>query len=212
MGLQSGGVLSAKRFPPLADGRVRIRAGIGTDANAVARLHVHAWQDSYRGIMPDDVLDNLDMDQRKRMWTGLMENPGQMYFYVAEVLPRPEEAATRKPVVAGVISGGPPRQYGQAFPTTIYALYVEPKVHRRGLGKRLLLRGFQHVLDDGHNAVALAVLEDNTEAIRFYEAMGGERVGYTYGVLANTAVRTALYGWSDVKSVMGLHQLVVESS
>lgn len=131
-----------------------------------------------------------------------MSNPGALFFYVAEVLPRPEEEGTRKPVVAGVVSGGPPRQYGRGFPLAIYALYVEPKVHRRGLGRRLLTRAFRHVVEAGHNAVALAVLEDNTEAIRFYEAMGGERVGYTFGVLANTAVRTALYGWSDVRATL----------
>ncbi|KAL2044143.1 hypothetical protein ABVK25_012432 [Lepraria finkii] len=43
-------------------------ARIGDEA-AVADIHVRAWQEAYRGLIPDEFLDALDPDDRARTYT-----------------------------------------------------------------------------------------------------------------------------------------------
>ena len=45
-----------------------IRPAIPADARPIAEVHVRTWQEAYRGIVPDAVLDALDVDDRERRW------------------------------------------------------------------------------------------------------------------------------------------------
>jgi hypothetical protein len=45
------------------------------DAQAIAAVHVHSWQWGYRGQIPDEILENLDIAQRARDWLEIMTAP-----------------------------------------------------------------------------------------------------------------------------------------
>ncbi|MGI8723730.1 MAG: hypothetical protein ACR2JG_16090, partial [Geodermatophilaceae bacterium] len=45
-----------------------VRGAELTDAAALGRVHVRAWQATYRGMMPDAFLDGLDPHERGDMW------------------------------------------------------------------------------------------------------------------------------------------------
>ena len=38
------------------------------DAKAIARIHVHAWQSAYQGIVPSAFLNSLRIDDREQIW------------------------------------------------------------------------------------------------------------------------------------------------
>lgn len=40
-----------------------------TDAMGVAQVHVRSWQVGYRGLMPDDYLDQLRPEERAAKYT-----------------------------------------------------------------------------------------------------------------------------------------------
>lgn len=40
-----------------------IRRGVTEDLAAVARIHVDAWKQVYRGIMPEEVLEKRNYDE-----------------------------------------------------------------------------------------------------------------------------------------------------
>jgi hypothetical protein len=43
------------------------------DVRQMARVHVRCWQETYRGLMPDAVLDDPGFPAaRERMWTGAL--------------------------------------------------------------------------------------------------------------------------------------------
>lgn len=43
------------------------------DAGQMARVHVRCWQETYRGLMPDGVLDDPGLSAaRERMWTAAL--------------------------------------------------------------------------------------------------------------------------------------------
>ena len=53
----------------------RIRAATPEDARPVAEVHVTSWRHTYRGLVPDDYLDRLSVDDRESMWLGAFADP-----------------------------------------------------------------------------------------------------------------------------------------
>ena len=63
----------------------------------------------------------------------------------------------------------------------ISKLYVDPSVHRQGIGKQLFDLGERVVAEDGHDELTAGAVFDS--AIPFYEAMGMVSVGRKFDVL-----------------------------
>jgi hypothetical protein len=65
---------------------IRLASPADTDARAVAEVHVRSWQAAYRGLLPQDYLDGLDLtlDKREAYWREaiIQGGPGLL---VAEV-------------------------------------------------------------------------------------------------------------------------------
>jgi hypothetical protein len=62
----------------------QVRKAKVEDAFAIASVHVRSWQVAYRGQMPDEFLDGLDVEKRTSMWRELTQNPDKIIF-VAEI-------------------------------------------------------------------------------------------------------------------------------
>jgi len=145
---------------------VRVRQGTVDDAEAVAAVHVRAWQTAYAGIVPDDVLAALDPVQRaKRRRTQLADphRPGMLFVAVCDG------------AVVGFAEVGPGLVGDDQFDDDtgqVYALYVDPGWWRRGVGQALLDVALAHLLAARPRPVRLWVLAANTAARRFYERYG----------------------------------------
>ena len=135
-----------------------VRAATVDDVAAISRVHVAAWQETYRGLIPDDVLDAPDaLSRRERHWAGILAL-GSRDDAVA--------VATAADDVVGFASSGPPRDDDASWPIELYTLYVLRAHHRRGLGTALL----DAVLAAG--SASLWVAERNPGAQAFYRRHG----------------------------------------
>ena len=137
-----------------------IRPITDADIDAVAALHVRAWQAGYAGIMPAGFLAALDpaaFAERRRS------------------RPRPPGAATLVAVDRGLIIGfanfGPYRT-DPPEAAELYALYVDPERWGTGIGRALMAAARTALVRDGWTEMRLWVLEDNHRARRFYERAG----------------------------------------
>src|SRR6516165_4195497 len=54
-------------------GSIRV-AGVA-DAAAIAAVHVEAWRETYKGIVPVHVLAGLSVDRRTEIWRRILTNP-----------------------------------------------------------------------------------------------------------------------------------------
>ena len=64
----------------------RVRAARPEDVAAMARVHVRSWQETYRGMFPDAVLDDPGfVERRERMWANAVADTGRARPAVAEV-------------------------------------------------------------------------------------------------------------------------------
>ena len=137
------------------------RATVG-DATAIASVHHRAWGESYRGIVPDDVLDaRAPVEKRTLIWARYLErNAG----FVAV-------ACTTEGEVAGFLSCGVAEPHTGAD-CEVQAIYVLDAHKRRGIGRKLLRAGLDHLRNQAGQTVGLWVLDANEAACRFYEALG----------------------------------------
>ena len=60
---------------PPASGAVRYRLARVADAAASATLHVESWRVAYRGMFPDDFLDNDAVADRAKVWPERFADP-----------------------------------------------------------------------------------------------------------------------------------------
>ncbi len=142
------------------------RAPTPEDAKALGAVHVRAWQAAYRGgLMPDDYLDSLSVEERAERWrTALEQPPGsrRSRFVV--------EDATG--TVIGFILVGP--EDGDEDSTTgeLFAINVDPDHWGTGAGRALHDAGVDALAEAGFHRAVLWVHPDNVRARSFYESLG----------------------------------------
>jgi ribosomal protein S18 acetylase RimI-like enzyme len=151
-----------------------IRKARPGDEAATARVHVDTWQAAYDGLIARDFLDSLSYERSARNWTRALEKGAP--YYVATV----EEQ------VVGFAIGGPSqldRQAGDeaageesravgATAGEIFAIYVLPEYHGRGVGCALFQAVTHELRSRGFRPLELRVLAANHQARRFYERQG----------------------------------------
>lgn len=139
-----------------------IRAATHEDRDAIAQVHVRSWQVGYRGLMPDEYLDQLRPEDRSSRYTfGADPFTGPHWL-----------VATHEDTVLGFAQCGRSRDEDTPGHGEVFALYVDPDVWGRGVG-RALLASAESTLHRMHcRAANLWVLVGNARTIRFYEHSG----------------------------------------
>lgn len=168
----------------------RIRAATPDDAAGLARVHVDAWRIAYRALLPQGLLDGLSYEAREQRWRDQLAQAASKQFTVVA------EDGTRG--LMGFASGGPERDGTPGYDGEIYAVYVLPQRWRTGTGRCLMTACARALLDRGFSAAMLWVLEKNTRARAFYEALGGQLIGQKSAVIGDAPVIEVAYGWKDV--------------
>jgi ribosomal protein S18 acetylase RimI-like enzyme len=134
-----------------------------TDAEDLARVHVRAWRETYRGMLPDAYLARMSEADFARRFRRALTFPGANEVTLA--------AASRSGLL-GYVQGGPSRARvdGEAEIATLYLLR---EAQGLGLGKRLLVGAARAMAAQGARSLVISVLQDNVRARGFYERLGG---------------------------------------
>lgn len=136
-----------------------LRHPVATDAADIAAVHVRCWQETYRGTMRDEVLDDPQLlTGRERMWSALLSDP--QYASVAISI------ATHDDEVIGFASAGPSQDGRDEPALQLHTLYVLRSAHGSGAGAALL----DAVL--GSQPAQLWVADPNPRAQAFYRKHG----------------------------------------
>ncbi len=142
------------------------------DAPQLAALHIASWQAAYRGIIDDDILDNMDVSEREKRWRKNLEEGG---FELENVVCIGDDNQ-----VIGFASYGEERDPdpGISGRGELWAIYVHPDFWGKGAGQKL----WSH-FDEHRNwypkGTAVWVLSENDLAIKFYERIGFKKDGAT---------------------------------
>jgi len=141
---------------------MKTRTATTSDASAIASVHVQAWQEAYRHILPATYLSSMSIPDRTRSWQQILTK-NESTTLVSE----------SGGVVTGFVSYGHCRD-PQSAPSRgeIWAIYVAPEHWRKGAGRALLSIALANLAASGFDETALWVLSDNERGIDFYKSQG----------------------------------------
>jgi L-amino acid N-acyltransferase YncA len=170
-----------------------IRRARADESDTIAEVHVQSWQESYRGLIPQFVLDGLSLPDRKRAWREIFAELGRYPVYVAE-----EDGA-----MVGFANGGTSRSEALGQEMEVYAIYLLARAQRRGIGSKLLKTVMRDFIAAGKKSAGLWVLRDNAIARRFYEKLGAFPVAERIERRPDYERAEIGYAWTDLKGSFG---------
>lgn len=174
--------------------RFGVREAQMADAAAIARAHTASWQSSYRGILPDTVLDRIDVGQRIDTRKKILRDPS-IYQLVAYDLTHGD--------IVGFCDAGPSRRHLPSFPThttgEVYAIYLVQHAKRHGLGQEIFERAQAWFTRNGLHAMVVWVLDNNHHARGFYEALGGRASSTLQTRVGGFPVTELAYVWDQLR-------------
>jgi ribosomal protein S18 acetylase RimI-like enzyme len=145
----------------------KIRYADINDAKILGQIHSNSWKIAYKGIVPDEVLNNITIEKRQKYFEKAFaegEEKNALIFVENKAV--------------GLICIGKCRDtdkigsYGE-----IWGIYLLPEYWYMGIGTELMNWGIEEVKKRNYHNVTLWVLEENFRAREFYEKMGFQHDG-----------------------------------
>lgn len=144
--------------------RAQARKATGSDALAIARVHVASWRATYAGMLPERYLHALDDVALGERWRRRMlaDRRGDLLVVddgCGETAGFAQVGACRDPALAG-------------FAGEVHMLYVRPDRVGCGLGSVLWRGALAELAGRGYRWVVVHVVARNESARAFYRHMG----------------------------------------
>ncbi len=147
------------------------------DASMLARIHVQAWQEAYRGLLPAAEIAGRTYEKRQFLWARILSKDHSRVWVIDDL---------------GFAQFGPQREgvWGaRGYTEELYAMYLIRDGY--GQGRPLLEAAFG---PKGRPFTA-CVLDDNARACAFYEKSGGACLQTRDEMVGATPVVERVYGW-----------------
>jgi ribosomal protein S18 acetylase RimI-like enzyme len=172
---------------------LQVRRATKRDAPAIARVQVDTWRTTYRGIVPDSYLDNMDYARSQRNWEDLIADKIHLStVFVAE---------DDKLGIIGFASCGAAREKKWGFAGELYAIYMRHEAQGQGTGRRLVLSVARELKAKGLDSMLVWVLAENPYK-RFYDSIGGTCIGTNEFTLGGAQLEEIGYGWAQLDSLI----------
>ncbi len=164
---------------------VGVRRAERHDARTLAEIHVETWRATYVGVLPQEVLDGLNVEEREELWRQWIPHPETEVF-----------VAVRDGEVVGFVSVGP--SWSSPGSGELYSIYVLPSAHGSGAGPALMDAAVAALARRFDEAI-LWVATENPRAKRFYERHGWIADGERVDSIAGASVPETRYRLSGLR-------------
>lgn len=136
------------------------------DCTTVAHIVTVAWNETYKGIVPDEFLDNLYKNEKERATNSYNNfNEKDNHQYVLEVENK----------VVGFVNVGLTNEIDDDNCGEIYAVYIINGYKGYGFGKKLIETGINELKEMGCDKMIIGCLVGNPSN-KFYEHIGGKYI------------------------------------
>lgn len=169
---------------------MKIRVAVKEDSAAIGKVHVDSWRTTYKGIVPDDVLEKMSYEQQKEQWDYIL-TIDHVIVLVAEVDGK----------IVAYASAGPFNQ--QKFPRQagLSTLYSLEEYQGQGIGRALVKEMFTMLQAQGISKVMVEVLKDNKSKY-FYEKYGAVFLHNTYIEMGGSPLTESIYVWPSIEDAL----------
>ncbi|MBI1773150.1 MAG: GNAT family N-acetyltransferase [Burkholderiales bacterium] len=171
---------------------VSLRRATVDDAQAIAAVRVESWQATYRGMIPDNYLDEMRIEDSMLQWRQILKAMAQaedrICVYVAE----------SEGKVIGFASGMMLPEPKLGMQAELTAIYLRPAWQRSGIGRRMLHKVVRTLQAQGAESLLVWVISGNDIARNFYEELGGALLIEQSFSWDGMDLMEAGYGWRDL--------------
>ena len=129
------------------------------DIEQVAKIITEDWKISYKGIIDDEYLKNLDYKDKEKS--------------IREKYQKQKSIVLEEGYIKGYSRFGENRDEEKEL-GELYALYVKADERGKKIGERLLKKTADILSKRGYKEMVIWCLEKNKNARKFYEKMGGK--------------------------------------
>jgi GNAT superfamily N-acetyltransferase len=165
---------------------MKIRKAEMKDASEIARVNIETWLTTYRGLLPDKLLDNLSHEEREQFYKGMINSINHKKFiHVAEA---------ETDGIVGYIFGGLERSGETFYKGEIYAFYVLEAFQQQGIGKQLWQAALDSFKELNIDSLLLWALAGN-KYVQFYEKLSGKEIEKKTFNLGEFTMEGVAYGW-----------------
>lgn len=140
-----------------------IRKALYSDCKNLSLLKREIWETTYRGIYPDEKIDNYDYIKNEEKFKAFINNPNQELY-----------VATIDNEIIGYIEFGTPFRPFEDYKQEIGLFYIKQDYQRHGLGKKLFNLAYSYIKNTGVNKFFISCHKYNINAQNFYKKMGGQ--------------------------------------
>jgi GNAT superfamily N-acetyltransferase len=162
-----------------------VRKARPADAEAIARIYVASWRDTYPLVLPARALSAMTIEGQSARWRNAIALAVRESVLVAE---------DEKGRILGMSSMGRARDTGVGYDAEVYTLYVDPLMTGRGIGRLLLAGAFAVLTERGHTRCVIWAHAGNPARF-FYEAMGGKAIAERTTSMMGVKVPEIAFGW-----------------
>lgn len=139
-----------------------IHRATAEDCISIAEVHVASWKAAYSGIVPDEFLASLSVEQRASMWRQA----------VAAGAPQVLVAKDNEQILGFAAFGQSRDEDAPTHRGELYAIYLAPASWSRGVGRALWRSTHEVLCATGFTSTSLWVIAGNDRAMKFYSAAG----------------------------------------
>jgi ribosomal protein S18 acetylase RimI-like enzyme len=164
-------------------GLIALRPAHQDDAVSLAAVHEEAWRATYRGIIDGRELERMISKRGPKWWRTALSRGVQIQILHVAGTP------------AGYATFGRSRMRELPFEGEIYELYIRPDHQGLGFGTELFHAARGALARSRMSGLAIRVLRDNEDALRFYRHRGGQVLLTTRERIANSALDLTVFGW-----------------
>lgn len=143
----------------------KIRLATEKDVKNLAILRQRVWDETFRGIYNDYIIDNFDYEEAEEYFLNIINN-AKISLYVVE----------SNNELVGYMDVGVPIIKFDNYEQEIGLLYIRKDFQKMGIGKVLFDIGYNEIKNNGYNEFFISCNKYNTNARKFYEKMGGQLI------------------------------------
>ncbi|SDU38095.1 GNAT family N-acetyltransferase [Stappia sp. ES.058] len=164
-------------------GLIALRPARHDDAHALACVHEEAWRATYRGLIDGRELERMISKRGPQWWRRALSRGVQIQILHVGGTP------------AGYATFGRSRMRELPFEGEIYELYIRPDHQGLGFGTELFHAARGALVRSRMSGLAVRVLRDNEDALRFYRHRGGQVLLTSRERVANATLDLTVFGW-----------------
>lgn len=170
---------------------MKLRLATIDDALSIARVQVDSWRTTYKGIIPNDFLNNLSYEHRTELWKKNIAREDN-YVVVAE---------NNEGQIIGFADAWKRETNLEENSGDLTSIYLLDEYQGQGIGKKLLKELFEHFKESGYKKIFVEVLEENKTRY-FYEYYGAKLVREVQIKIGGKLLNELVYEWDNVDLVI----------